>query len=122
MLRLDIRTHNMLVSTCTGEALEIVNATTDTATGRGSGLEAWRLITKRWSPRTAMRKRRILREILGFQPVKDPLVIESSVRKLEELIKQYEMMGERLSDEIKASILLGIATGALKQHLEFTKP
>ena len=31
-------------------------------------------------------------------------------------------MGERLSDEIKASILLGIATGALQQHLELTKP
>ena len=107
--------YNLLVAKLRGEAFNIVSSVRD-----GSGYEAWRLIMKRYEPRTPGTKRALLKTIFNMKPAKKVEEIEKNVLRLEEIFNRYEVMSkEALAEDIKTVIMIELCTPELKEHLEF---
>ena len=107
--------YNILITKLKGEAFSIVSSVKD-----GCGLEAWRLLMKRYEPRTPATKRALLKTIFNMKAAKKVEDIEKNLLKLEEIYNRYENMATtKLSEDIKTVIMIELCTPELKEHLEF---
>ena len=107
--------NQILVTKLKGEAFNIVTSVRDSC-----GLEAWRLIMKRYEPRTPGTKRALLKTIFNMKAAKKVEEIEKNVLKLEEIYNRYESMSKNeLPEDIKTVIMIELCTPDLKEHLEF---
>ena len=113
--RFNAMLYNIMVTKLSGEAFKIVTSVRD-----GCGIEAWRLITKRYEPRTPATKRAMLKSIFNMKAAKKVEEIEKNVLKLEEIYNRYEAMAKGgLPEDIKTVIMIELCTPELKEHLEF---
>ena len=107
--------YNILVTKLKGEAFNIASSVRD-----GCGLESWRLIMKRYEPRTLGTKRALLKKIFNMKAAKKVEEIEKNLLQLEEIYTRYETMSkEKLPEDIKTVIMTELCTPELKEHLEF---
>ena len=81
------------------------------------GWEAWRILSRRFDPQDAGRKRNVASQPL--QPgVFDPHDLNGAIAKWEEKIRMYERRAQiKLPDDNRSSILTEMTNGALKKQL-----
>eukprot|EP00959_Pyramimonas_sp_CCMP1952_P105580 2207410-Pyramimonas_sp.AAC.1 len=102
----------VLAQLCEGEALDLVQTTKD-----NDGFEAWRVMSRRFDPRGAGRRRNILGALIqpGAVDVKE---LNSHIAKWEERLRVYERRaGIAKQEDIKTEVLASMAKGVLKDHL-----
>ena len=102
----------VLAQLCEGEALDLVQSTSN-----NDGFEAWRVISRRFDPQGAGRRRNVMAGLI--QPGSfDTGQLHSAIAKWEERVRVYERRaGHSLQDDVKASVLVEMTKGALKDHL-----
>ena len=106
---------NLLVTKLKGEAFNIASSVRDSC-----GLEAWRLIMRRYEPRTPGTKRALLKSLFNMKPAKRIEEIEKNILRVEEIYARYEVMSkEALQEDIKTVIMTELCTPELKEYLEF---
>ena len=106
---------NILITKLKGEAFNIVSSVKD-----GCGFEGWRLLMKRYEPRTPATKRALLKTIFNMKAAKKVEEIEKNLLKLEDIYARYEIMADsKLPEDIKTVIMIELCTPELKEHLEF---
>ena len=111
----DLTLYQTLVCSTSGHAFNMVHS------AGGSGLEAVRLLSRRYEPRTPGTKRAILKAILGYAPAKRIEDIERSLLSFEELLKRYDALsGAALPEDLQVTIALDLCTKDLREHLEIT--
>ena len=109
--------YSVLAMLTDGEASNIVQNVANS-----NGFEAWRVLSKQYDPAGYLRKRTVLSSILrpgGF----DINELKSAIAKWETKIRVYDRKqattcGSMIQDDIKASSLLELCKGKLKEHLE----
>ena len=107
--------YNLLVTKLKGEAFNIVSSVRDS-----SGLEAWRLLMRRYEPRTPGTKRALLKSLFNMKPAKKIEEIEKNLLKVEDVYARYEVMSnEALPADVKTVIMTELCTPELKEFLEF---
>ena len=85
----------------------------------GNGLEAMRLLHRRYEPRTPGTKRALLKAIINNSPSKKPEDIEKNMMHVEELMKKYEIMsGDPLPEDLRVTVIIDLCVKDLKEHLE----
>ena len=113
--KFNVLLNNLLITKLKGEAFNIVASVRD-----GCGLEAWRLLMKRYEPRTPATKRALLKTIFNMKSAKKVEEIEKNILKLEDIYTRYESMSNtKLPEDIKTVIMIELCTPDLKEHLEF---
>ena len=107
--------YNILVTKLRGEAFNIVSSVRDAC-----GLEAWRLVMRRYEPRTAGTKRALLKSLFNMKAAKKIEDIERNILRVEEIYARYEVMSkEAIQEDIKTVIMTELCTPELKEYLEF---
>ena len=107
--------YNILVTKLRGEAFNIASSVRDAC-----GLEAWRLVMKRYEPRTPGTKRALLKCLFNMKAARKVEEIEKNLLRVEEIYSRYETMTkERLPEDIKTVIMTELCTPELKEYLEF---
>ena len=85
----------------------------------GNGLEAMRLLVKRFEPRTPGTKRAVLKSIINNPAARKTEDMEANLMKVEELIKKYEHLStETLPQDLKVTVIIDLCVKELKEHLE----
>ena len=105
--------YTVLAQLTEGEGLALVQGVT-----HGAGWEAWRVLSRRYDPHGAARRRNVMGQLLqpGAYENKD---LYAAVSRWEERARLYERRaGHPLPDDIKGAILIGMSKGSLKEHLE----
>ena len=104
----------ILVSCTEDDAFRICHSVKD-----GNGLEAMRLLMKRFEPKTPGTKRALLKAVINSTPAKKPEDIEKNLMHTEELMKRYEVLGgEPLPEDLRVTVIIDLCTKDLKEHLE----
>ena len=107
--------YNVLVTKLRGEAFNIVSSVRDAC-----GLEAWRLLMRRYEPRTPGTKRALLKNLFNMKAAKRIEEIEKNLLRVEETYARYEIMSSAaIPEDIKTVILTELCTPELKEYLEF---
>ena len=115
VLAFDLTLNQTLVCCTAGHAFNVVHS------AGGRGLEAMRLLMKRYEPRTPGTKRAILKAILNQSAAKKIDEIEKALMNFEDLLKRYDSMsGETLPEDLRVTIALDLCTKDLQEHLEIT--
>jgi hypothetical protein len=87
----------------------------------GNGLEALRLLHRRYEPRTPGTKRALLKAIINNGQAKKAEDIEKNVMHVEELMKKYEVMsGTPLPEDLRVTVIIDLCVKDLREHLELT--
>lgn len=111
-----IKLYSILMSCTEDDAFRICHSVKD-----GNGLEALRLVAKRYEPRTPATKRALLKVVINNPQAKDPKDIEKNLMRVEELMKKYEVLaGQPLPEDLRATVIIDLCTKDLKEHLELT--
>lgn len=85
----------------------------------GNGLEAMRLLVKRFEPRTPGTKRAVLKSIINNPAAKKTEEIEANLMRVEELIKKYEhLANDTLPEDLRVTVIIDLCVKDLKEHLE----
>ena len=114
-LKLSEELNAFLESHTEGPAAQII------AAAHGSGIEAWRLLTKRYDPRTSESKRALMKRVVNTPAVKDMADLENAVQKWETDWRRYERATDTdLSDDIKVNCLIALCPPRLEDHLNMT--
>ena len=109
-----VKFYAILMSCTEDDAFRICHSVTD-----GNGLEAMRLLMKRYEPRTPGTKRALLKAVINNPPSKKPEDIEKNLMHVEELIKKYEVLGgDPLPEDLRVTVIIDLCTKDLKEHLE----
>ena len=104
--------YTVLAQLMDGEALDLVQSTKD-----NDGFEAWRVVSRRFDPQGAGRRRNILGVLIQPGAVDAPQ-LNSHIAKWEERLRVYERRaGQPMQEDIKAQVLVSMTKGALKDHL-----
>ena len=82
-----VKLYSILMSCAEDDAFRICHSVKD-----GNGLEAMRLLMKRYEPRTPGTKRALLKAVISDVPAKKPEDIEKNLMNVEELMKKYELL------------------------------
>ena len=107
--------YNILVTKLRGEAFNIASSVRDAC-----GLEAWRLVMKRYEPRTPGTKRALLKVLFNMKAARKVEEIERNLLRVEEIYSRYETMTkEKMQEDIKTVIMTELCTPELKEYLEF---
>jgi hypothetical protein len=106
------QTYAVLAQLCDGEALDLIQNVIGS-----DGWEAYRVLSRRFDPQGAGRRRNIMSQLL--QPGSfDPQALNSAIARWEEKVRIYERRsGSKLPDDIKSSILTEMTKGPLREHL-----
>ena len=72
--------YNILVTKLRGEAFNIASSVRDAC-----GLEAWRLVMKRYEPRTPGTKRALLKSLFNMKAARKVEEIEKNLLRVEEI-------------------------------------
>jgi hypothetical protein len=108
--------YNILINNTTDDAFTICNSTKTC-----QGLEALRLLRKRYDPKSPGSKRAVLKGLMCLKPAKKLSDLESTVLKLEEMVKKYETMAKlELPDDLVVTLMIDVCSAQLKEHLELT--
>ena len=111
-----ITLYSLLISSTSGDAWRIVESA-----GTGNGLEALRLIVRRFDPKSPGAKRSILKNLLTVPSCKKIVELEKTILHVENLIKKYENMSgkdEKLPNDLVATILINVCHKELRDYLE----
>ena len=85
------------------------------------GLEALRLLKRRYDPKSPGTKRALLKNIIGIPQAKKLIDIETGIMKLEEMIKKYESMaGIQLPEDLVITLMIDVCAKDLKEHMELS--
>ena len=104
----------LLISCCEGPALQVIRA----AGGR-DGVEAYRLLCRRYNPRTASRTLARLQELMSFSVSAGDAL--SQLTLFDRKVDEYETWsGDRLASSVKCAILLNTAPPNIRTHLLLT--
>ena len=105
----------VLISSTEDDAFRIVNAVDE-----GNGIEAYRMLKKRYEPRNAGSKRAVLKAIINNPQCKKVTEMESNLMNLERLFKKYGDMsgGEQLNMDLKVAVMIDLCTKDLREYLE----
>ena len=107
--------YNILITKLKGEAFNIVSSVHD-----GCGLEAWRLLMKRYEPRTPATKRALFKTIFNMKATKKVEEIEKNLLKLEDIFTRCETMANnKLPEDMKTVIMVELCTTDLKENSVF---
>ena len=106
----------MLSDTCEGEAYRLVESA-----GPGNGLEAWRVLLRRYASKTPGTKRALLQNLFNTKQPTSTDSFESLLLTIEEQLKRYDDMAEaRMPDDIRCAILVHCCPKDLKEHFEMS--
>ena len=106
--------YSTLLSCTEDDAFRICHSVKD-----GNGLEAMRLIVKRFEPRTPATKRALFKAVINNPQAKKIEDIESSLMHVEEVIKKYENLArDILPEDLKVTVIIDLCTKDLKEHLD----
>ena len=109
-----VKLYSILMSCTEDDAFRICHSVKD-----GNGLEAMRLLMKRYEPRTPGTKRALLKAVINNPAAKKPDDIEKNLMHVEELMKKYEALGgQALPDDLRVTVIIDLCTKDLKEHLE----
>ena len=96
------------------DAFRIVHSVKDQ-----NGLEALRLMGRRYEPRTPSTKRALLKAIVNNVSAKKPQEIENNLMHVEEIVSKYESLAkESLPEDLKVTVIVNLCSIDLKEHLE----
>ena len=108
--------YSILLSCTEDDAFRICHSVKE-----GNGLEAMRLLKKRYEPRAPLTKRALLKAIINNPALKKPDELEKNLMKVEEYMKHYEFMaGADLPEDLKVTVIIDLCTKDLKEHLELS--
>ena len=112
---IDAEVYMLLLHCMSEESFDIVSNVP-----RGRGLEAFRLLARRWDPTTGGRRKNLLRAVL--QPGRSSLEdLSASLERWEDLVRRYERsrdsngMLSMLSDDIKQAALEALVPAELEK-------
>ena len=106
--------YSILMSCTRDDAFRICHSVKD-----GNGLEAMRLLMKRYEPRTPGTKRALLKAVINNVPAKKPRDIEKNLMNVDEFMKKYEVLGgDPLPEDLRVTVIIDLCTKDLKEHLE----
>ena len=106
----------ILVDTCKGEPYRIVESA-----GHGNGLEAWRLLMRRYASRTPGTKRALLASLFAMKPATSATDFESVLLTVEEIIRRYDAMAaSKMPEDIQCAILIAVCPKDLKEFLDMS--
>ena len=109
-----VKVYAILLSCTEDDAFRICHSVKD-----GNGLEAMRLLMKRFEPRTPGTKRALLKAVINNGSSKRPDEIEKNLMHVEELMKRYEVLaGSELPEDLRVTVIIDLCTKDLKEHLE----
>jgi hypothetical protein len=105
------------VISCTEEdAFRLANSVNDQ-----SGLEAYRLLKKRYEPKTPGTKRALLKSIINNPQSKKVQEVEANLMRIEDLMKKYESIAtEKLPEDLKVTVIMDLCHKELREHLELS--
>ena len=89
------------------------------ASANGCGAEAWRLLVRRYDPKTAESRRGLMKQICNMKTAKSHSDLENKILELEKLVKRWEISsGKELEDDHKVANLTGLCPEELQnwQH------
>ena len=117
---IDNEVYMLLMQFMDGESFDIVSNAP-----RGRGLEAFRLLARRWDPSTGGRRKNLLRAVL--QPGRASMEeLSASLEKWEDLVRRYERSRDShgraapLCDDIKQAALEALVPSELERHLQLS--
>ena len=91
--------------------------------GTGNGLEALRLLGKRYDPKNPGTKRALLKSLMTTPSCSKITDLEKTIMKVEELVKKYESMAGpkgTLPDDLVATIMINVCHKELRDHMELS--
>ena len=104
----------LLVTNTEEDAFRIVNSVTN-----GSGIEAYRLLRKRFESQTPGTRRALLNSIINNPQCKKVNEVERNLMNLEELVKRYESItGTTLQYDLVVTVMIDLCNKDLREHLE----
>lgn len=116
MCQFSTRLFLILVDTCKGEPYRIVESA-----GHGNGLEAWRLLMRRYASRTPGTKRALLASLFAMKPATSATDFESVLLTVEEIIRRYDAMAaSKMPEDIQCAILIAVCPKDLKEFLDMS--
>ena len=116
MCHFSTRLFLILVDTCKGEPYRIVESA-----GHGNGLEAWRLLMRRYASRTPGTKRALLASLFAMKPATSAVDFESVLLTVEEIIRRYDAMSaSKMPEDIQCAILIAVCPKDLKEFLDMS--
>ena len=116
MAQFSTRLGLILVDTCKGEPYRIVESA-----GHGNGLEAWRLLMRRYASRTPGTKRALLASLFSMKPAISASDFESVLLTVEEIIRRYDAMSvTKMPEDIQCAILIAVCPKDLKEFLDMS--
>lgn len=114
-IKLDIQLNAYLISHTDGQAGQLVSSAS------GVGFEAWRLLMKRYDPRTSESKRALMKRVINIQPAKNMQDLERTIQEWEESLRRYEKAtGKELDADIKVNTIIAMCPPKLQEHLNLT--
>ena len=108
--------YQILINNTSDDAFTICNSTKTC-----QGLEALRLLRKRYDPKSPGTKRAVLKGLMSLNPAKKLSDLESTILKLEEMVKKYETMAKlELPEDLIVTLMIDVCSKDLKSHLELS--
>ena len=105
-----VKLYATLLSCTEDDAFRICHSVKD-----GNGLEAMRLMVKRFEPRTLGTKRAILKSIINNPAAKKVEDVEQNLMHVEELMRKYENLArDTLPEDLKVTIIIDLCIRDLK--------
>ena len=90
-------------------------------TGHSNGLEAWRLLMRRYASRTPGTKRALLASLFSMKPAVSASDFESVLLTVEEIIRRYDAMSvTKMPEDIQCAILIAVCPKDLKEFLDMS--
>ena len=110
----------MLAMMTKGPALAIVRQV-EISDGGPNGLEAWRLLVRRYAPEASTRTLGLLQQILNPVPFPDNVTgFEKALSKWELTISRWESSAhDALNEDVKIAVLLKMTPEPLRKNLHF---
>ena len=107
--------YHLLLDVCKDEAYnEVDNA-------NGNGFEAWRLLCKRYSPRTPGTKRALILAIMNMKAAKSVAELEKNIHHMEHLVRRYDAISKTPLDEaVKTAVLVNLCPSEYKDFSDLT--
>eukprot|EP00435_Cladocopium_sp_Y103_P031972 s1934_g8.t1 len=107
--------YSLLSTLLQGRLLSLVRSV-----DRSNGLEALRQLLMNCQPKARNRTMSMLQGIMSYPMFNMKGSIIAQVVRLEESFSQFEKLGGKLTDEMKAAVVLKCITGPLKVHLNLS--
>ena len=84
-------------------------------------MEAYRLLKKRYEPKTPGTMRAILKSVINSPQAKKVQDVEAGLMAVERLIKKYEGMAtDKLPEDLKVCVIIDLCSKDLRDHLELS--